>query len=348
MKMSMRIDGRKYWIPVPLVCLLCFGLISQALSQPGNAQVRQRGTGTQASTDGGKLPQIMVRLRDARANHSYVGTRQVTTGSGQNLRSYLERLTVSGAMVRTEFPGEGPFAGFIVIDTPKERLTYNPSQKEIRRSEPLPVEAMIGFLSFSRGQRGTIRTAPGGKVAGFQTTLFELVDPRGTVSQRAWVDLTQLVVLKREVLGPRGQKVMAFEFLQIDHGVEISERAFRLEIPGARFVTPREELLMLSRRTGLPAYGLPENSGFRLNFVRTIGRGDQLVVRQFYSGEAKVSLIVSRREIPARNLRDLADGRVKVYSWKIDGVSLALIGDLPEEELKLLAGRVQIWQPRRT
>ncbi len=316
-------------------------LLLAVLTVPAGAQAPRKGPGPER-----ELHPLLRRVDDSRSAVRMVGVRTVQVGFGPNSRVTTERYFRSGARFRIETVGEGQNRGQIVVEDGRRRLVYFPAKNEIREQPPLEGRLLHALRRASagppgRGGKPKFVESDGGTIAGHKTRLLEVQRPDGQASMRLWIQPEQAVVLKLQSLSPRGEQLAYFEFTRVAFGQEIPESQFRLDMPGARFVSPQDELERVARQANVRPLRLPEDTGYRLEAVRRVGsKGREILVQTYAGPRGRLSLFVLRGEIDERLLARIASGREDSHVWQSGPFTLVLIGDLPPEQLRRLAGRV--------
>jgi hypothetical protein len=295
---------------------------------------------------GQEPPEILRRVRAAEERVRFSGVRRTEVLEEDGTRVVVELVVREGRRMRIVFPEAPDMRGQVIVESPRDRLHYNPATNEIRVLPPREM-ALFGMPERPMAEGGPrppklrFRARDGGEVAGVPTRLVEVIGPDDRPVRRLWIDPKTLVVLKAEAFGRRGEKLAGFEYRRINFQPTIPEGSFELNIPGARLVTPEDDLERVCRRLGLPMFRLPRASGFRLVSVRPLARGGVTAVMQSYGGpNQRVSLFVVKGDVDPRRLQQTGGQWANSHTWTARGVRLVLIGDMPVEELRRLAQQV--------
>lgn len=272
------------------------------------------------------------KVRAAVERARFSGVRRVTIRREGQLVEFREAISKDGRKLRTEYL-DGPFVGRIVVENGRERRQYSPSENEITIS---PARGMEGAARLFRSKRG--RWSGGPAVAGRATYQVTVQDDPGNVRQRAFVDVSTGVLLKRTVYDVAGAPVGGFEFVSIDYSPRLPGSLFRLDVKGARVVSQGERLRGLVAKGGFADVTLPTSSGYALDGVRVVGvLGQRVLVQQFVRDGNRVTLFQTPEGIDGSRLRRLAKGGVSLKSWTVGGKSFALVGGVPPAEIDRLA-----------
>ena len=295
---------------------------------------------------GQEPPEILRRVGAAEEGLLFTGVRKTEDLEEDGPRVVVERVLRQGRRMRIEFPDSRELRGQIIVESPRDRLHYNPAANEIRVLPPrelalfgMPERPMAG--GGAGPPRPRFRVDDGGQVAGVATRLVEFIGPQDRPIRRLWIDPKTFAVLKAEAFGRRGERLAGFEYSRINYQPEIPAGSFELNIPGARLVTPEDDLERVCRRLGLPMFRLPRETGFRLVSVRPLARGGVSAVMQSYGGPGqRVSLFVVKGDVDPRRLQQTGGEWANSHTWTARGVRLVLIGDMTTEELRRLAQQV--------
>lgn len=263
------------------------------------------------------------------------GLRRVYGGGPGRSFQIEEQYSQRGPWVRIDYPAGSPYAGQVVIDTPKERRHFMPSRGETWTSQPkfdLRLERVahlyrLGRLKLSTGEVQTVATLP--------TRLLLVQLPNGAVVQRAYVHEPSGLVLKREMIGPGGQAMGGYEFTQVKLKAGLSRRDFQL--PDAKVVTPDDR-----RRVLVAEHGFADRvvviPGYRLDSADVFDRDGTKTLVLSYAGLAgRVSLFQSRRPIDGRRLRRFSGPGSASHAWQEGSVHFVLLGDADESVLRKAA-----------
>lgn len=304
-----------------------------ALAQPQSANVHA------PLQIGARLPQALKRALKVYGKLRYSGTRIVEFKNGPDRERHTEFVISDGPRSRVEFPPGSPYAGQVIVETPKERRLFNPAANELRVLPPRR-EEVFGRLAGMANRRVSFKQELGGAVAGFSTQLVSVADPRGNVIQKLWIDPQSGMVLKRELYDRGGALQGFFEYSKVNLNPVLNATEFKLQPKGARLVTPEIILNRLIKRGSYRDVRLTDPT-YRLDSSRVQNLAGESVLVQLYVGEGhRISLYQFRRQIDAAKLDQQATGALNTYSWQQGGSTFALIGDLTDTELQSLARRL--------
>lgn len=289
------------------------------------------------------LPSALRKAIDASPTLRFSGERTVQIRVGIDRRTFVERVIRDGPRVRIEFPPESPFRGQVIVEDAVRRRHFFPAQNLIRVLPPRREDAferLVRFLERPRTRR-FVSAEPGGKVAGVETQQVILRQPSGGVFQRMWIEPESGMVLRRQIFDRTGTLIAGFEYRRFRLNPTVDPTDFALTVPGARVVTPRQELAQLAKRRGFRNVALPPNGPFQLESATVSTVLGQEVLVQVYSGDlGRLSLYQLRQEVDSERLKTAA-GPLEVVSWNDGGTWFVLMGELPEARLRQLAGRLR-------
>jgi negative regulator of sigma E activity len=142
------------------------------------------------------------------------------------------------------------------------------------------------------------------------------------------------MVLKRATYDGQGEVLSGFEFTQLDFQPNIRPDTFRLDIPGAKIVTPQDRLNRMAHKYGFPMLGLPNGSPFRLDGGRMMKVGKDDVLVQMYSGPGgRFSVFRVHGTVNPADVEKKARG-LRTLSWVRNGETIVIVGDIDEATLQ--------------
>lgn len=260
----------------------------------------------------------------------------------KNERQVTELIVRDGAKSRTEYSGDDETTGQIAVDDGTTRFQYKPKENAIHRMPSLQNETggRLEQILRERRREFIVRVAPGSMVADHPTFMIELQGKEGVV-HRLWVERKGKAILKREISGPNTDRGMAYEFQTFQYLRTVPNSEFVIDKPGARIVDPMSRLLDDARKLGVVAYRLAPKSGFDLFDARGFTVDSKVILRSTYgNGRVVVTLVQVKGDLDRKRLFERQDRRINVHLWR-DGVyNLAILGDLPQDDLSRLAGLV--------
>lgn len=290
------------------------------------------------------LPQIVQKaLVSARLRYS--GVRVVQFGVGAKSKSHEEIVLHDGDRTRIEFPSNSPLSGQVIVEDSKQRQQFFPRRNAIEVLPPRNDVTMVRLAIFVRRalkQGWQIGTAGGEQIAGIDTQMAYVQDPRGTLRQKMWIDPNTGMILGRAIYNNNGEAQGSFRFSQIDYRPQIRAQDFVLNQPGAKVITPAMKINQLATRNGFTPTMIRPESGYQLESVRMVRVSDDQALSQVYSSEnGKISLFQLKQSVDPMLLKKIANGRFKVYTWQRNGETLALVGELDERKLQEIATQLQ-------
>ncbi|MCG9895115.1 MAG: hypothetical protein MH204_06535 [Fimbriimonadaceae bacterium] len=290
----------------------------------------------------------LLRLAMDKADDlTFAGVRTVTISSpSRGTVTFVERVLRQGRSIRiTEAPGS-PNAGRIVVDDGKSRHTFDPATNTIRlRPSMGEAERWLEGLAGTGGRRGRnlqVAESDGGRIAGHPVRRLSIRYGERGARGEVYIDPRRGMVLKSAMLSPEGRVLSGFEYTAIRYGVSIPTEAFALRMPGARVVQPEDDLARQAGELKIPAYVL-RLEGWTLTSVRDFKdpNGAQfLFLRYRHSDGRRVSITLSKTAPDTGRLRSLGEGRLQAVRVSRPGVSIVVMGELPEADLKSLSRRI--------
>lgn len=315
---------------------LCVASVAVSLCLCGlaAAQARPRRQGVLSS-----VPPFVLKAFTA-GHLRYAGVRTVSFRNAKKV-DHTELVLHDGERTRVEFPEGSPLGGQVIVEDAKRRLQYFPKRNEIEVLPPRNDVTMIRLANFVRQSLNAgwkIVPGDGAYLAGVNTRQAVVLNKEGSVRQRLWIDPATGMILKRLLYDNSGNELAGFEFTSINYSPPIRPDSFTLNMAGAKIISPEMRARQLSRRNGFTPIILPASSGYRLESARMINVGGQMALSQLYSGaDGKFSLFRLKTEIDPDRLRQMAQSRLKVYTWQRNGETFALVGEINEAKLQEVA-----------
>lgn len=286
-----------------------------------------------------RLPNIARRAIEAHPNLRYAGKRFVEIVVGGKRVGKEEIVVYDKGQQRIEYPGDSSEAGRVIVSKGNERYTYSKKQKEVLKSAQRVEGGLRSLLARRINNRFRFETSPGVSIAGRQTTLFSVVNPRGIKLFNAWIDPDSGMILRQEIYGPNGGYVGGFQFSEIDFSPRITGETFKTEFGDRPIVTAQQILLRQARKLNMQALLLRDNR-FHLESSRVLRRPDGDVLSSVYVGGAsKVSVMQVRGELDPAKFRQIVSGYNVVVN-RFGDLSVAVVGSLPEDVLRQIAGNL--------
>lgn len=290
------------------------------------------------NSTGISLTQIAERVDKSGKTISYAAVREVSIRSASGSRTFEEQVLRSKGMLYLSYPKGSIYADQRIYEKGGQRYTYTKSTNELRVS---PVRGgfseTVDLLKRASSVQGVI-VKFGDAVASRPTIYVEIPSSRGRGgSHRFWFDREKYVTLKRTFGSSPSDEIGGFEIVRIDYSAKISSSRF--EWPkNARVITVVDDLKRMAKELKLQPLMI-KGSGKTLVSVGQMEYEGQKILRQFYTdGEKRLSLFVMKQTSAKIEFRT---GRVKKYQWNSAGMTLVLIGEYTEDELKVLSKSVK-------
>jgi len=288
-------------------------------------------------------PQLLRKVFEMRKSVRLTAIRTVQFLDQGERRLVTEKIVRDGVKMRTEIL-DGRQKGQISVEDEQERRVWSPNENVIRFSQAREAE----FFSRFKGMGGRPDHAPpqvketdGGNVAGVPTRQLEFSSQEGRVFSRSWIDPVHGVVLKNQSFDRDGKLNGSFEYTSIKFNPQIPQGTFQISKPGAKLITPDDDLRRLAREMGVKAYRIRLASGWRLVAVRKMSPKGTTILMQFYKNDhSRVSLFVIQGPVDAERLRKMQGAKINTHVWDVGSIHLALVGDLPVQDLRRLADQV--------
>lgn len=289
------------------------------------------------------LPPIVRKSFEALKTARYSGERTVRVKRGPERLAYVEYILREGVRSRTEFPGDSPYKGQIIVDDGARRYHYFPDRNEIHVEPPRRQHMRFMMLGGNRdhSKRQPLKhvVADGGMVAGQKTQLVTVIDPNGNAIQKMWIEPRSGVTLKRILYDPVGGERGYFEFNKIRFNPSFAPGDFKIERKGAVVITPAMEARRYALELGLTPLMLPPSAGFQLEGAHVMNRrnGENILAQMYTGKEGRFTLFQVRTAVDPKRLDEMSRGRLSTYSWKRGQEGFALLGDLSEQRLREIA-----------
>jgi len=311
--------------------------LSVALGAAVLSACAQPGPASRPGGRPGELSPILRRMVESSGRLKYTGARTVEFRLNGERSRNVEFITVDGKNLRVEFAEGSPSFGKIIVENPRGRFQFDPSKNEIEQVPPQRDELVGRLRGLIMGPRKTkILEAPGGAIAGRSTTAVTFSDPRGNPVQKIWIDTETGLPLKRDVFDPSGSRVGSYEFTRINYRPNIRPEDFEIRRRGAKVVAPSDRAKKASVTLGFESWGL--GGAAELVNARAIGEKQDTLMLAYRVNGTRVSLFQTRGDVNAGRLRKFGGDRLTSYRWSAHGSTFVLVGSLPEDQLKRLAG----------
>jgi outer membrane lipoprotein-sorting protein len=287
-----------------------------------------------------ELPPIVKKMMGASRVVRYVATVNIERierdGEKKTTTQFVLR---DGPRTRIFFPKDSPNEGQIIVETEKDSRHYFPKMNLVLLTPRLRQQAREHMFD-NLGKDAKVEVVSSETLLDRKTSKVE-VREKGVLRQALWIDNTTGVVLRREMFR-NGKADFVLSITRINFNTKIRDDHFKLEPKGARVVSMAEFAKELARSEGFLSATLPASEKkYPIINVRVIN-DKQPILHITYRVEKGgiLSLFQSKSKSDFTELKNTPNG-VKAYVWAIKGKSFALLGNLPELELRRLAGLVQ-------
>lgn len=327
----MRAARRAHLPGVAGAALLAVIVMSLAFVAPGRGAARQ----SPGPSDEAAL-KLLRRSADASRTCPYVGVQFISVWSGTGTSTSLVDVAHRpghGTTMRVRGTGNDPGGSAYTLDDPSQ-------QQAPAGGLSGPTDEQLALLTRNYSvQPGSADDEPA-TVGGRAADVVEVRRADGTAAARFWIDRSEHLLLRREILDPAGHLVQASAFVSVDYRHDDLGRPGPAAKPpwGDRLDDPRIAAL---RRSGWPIpRALP--GGLSLYAARRGGRPNTPVLHLEYSdGLSVVSLFVQRGRLddtrPAGWRRVERDRGVLYVSgtvqprvmWAARGYVYTVIADAP-------------------
>jgi negative regulator of sigma E activity len=255
-----------------------------------------------------------------------------------------------------------------IILKDKENLwEYIPSQKKVIKMAADPAEERIYTLlkniSLIKENYST-STVDGIAIAGRDSTLIEFIPKNNEKRSRykIWVDKETGLALRTEIYNPENRLTLLSFFSKIDYTIPPAEENFVLMVPkntSLKAVKTRENMELVSLdslvdfTTLLPKY-LPKGFVIAGGRVKSYQTSKELHIH-YSDGLSGISLFenssgkfYTQKHKPVKTV-DINDvkgnfyqvGNIRILEWKKNGITLALVGEIAEDEFLKIARSIE-------
>ncbi len=273
----------------------------------------------------------LLKLSVNNANKQrYSGVRVVEYRQNGNSKRYEEWVSRSGRKSRVEFPSSSEFAGQVIVEDRGERRHYFPDKNEVHISPARREDALDRLAGMARRAGKTKFTEqPGETIAGLKSILISLVDERGSIMQKMFIEPKTGIVLRRELFDRTGAPTGSFSFSKINLSPQFDDRIFILDPKGARTITPTDRIVEVARKDGYIAAALSGASGLKLDAVRTSTLSGEDVLMEIYAaGRERITLFQFKHvvNVDSMKLKRTSSGEFGTHSWTYRGHTFVLVG----------------------
>jgi hypothetical protein len=254
-------------------------------------------------------------------------------------------------------------AGEIVVDNKTDAFVYNPRKHEWtqRGSLLLGVRRRSGDIA-RRLLQGTLKATWEGQdtIAGRTADIVRVAPANGAVgpARRLWIDRSNGLRLKSENVAQDGRVLNSSYYLSLDLSPTFRPDDFTVpqnattvaKAQGIRFRSVAEAV-QAGFAVRAPGY-LPAGFTLRVVEVSDAGTPRQLITQRYFNGLSLISLAQTPlNAIPSGLLPGFGPNRSgflpnprgegRAYVWRDANFSYALLGNLPEDEMKRIAESVR-------
>lgn len=327
---------RSIWL-FAVFAILTSGTVAQKRGQHG-PQGAPRGP-----MGGAQANPLIRKLLESRDKVKFTGIRVIQHLESDERKIVTERVWRDGHRIKTEAT-DGPNKGKIAIEDARLRQEWIPADNTVRTS---PARENEFFLRFGRmggfGRRPLpLVESDGGRIAGVMTRLLVSKGPDGKVEAQAWIDPVHGVLLKFQSFDREGRRNSYLEYTNIKFDATFIAGTFRLDKPGAKYLTPQDDLRRFARELGMKPYTFPPQSPWELVAVRKMElKGTKVLMQHFRGRGGRLSLFIMSGNADMSNFGRKEKDGAKAHVWAKDGFKFALIGRLPQEDLRRLADAIR-------
>ncbi|MBL8069423.1 MAG: hypothetical protein JNM28_13330 [Armatimonadetes bacterium] len=289
--------------------------------------------GVMASGQAQSVSQVAERVENSLGTVRYAAVRVVRIRSVNGVREFEERVLRAGGKQYISYPPDSEYKDVKIYERDGKRYTYNRTTNEMRVA-PSRAGASETVATLRSPEAANCTPRVGETVAGRKTIYIEIpAGKRGT--HRLWIDAEKYVLLKRSFGSTQGDDIVGFEILKINFEDRFS--LSKLDPPrDAKIITVADDVRRLAREMGLKPMMLARPGKLELVSAGQMEFRGKSILRQFYSdGERRVSLFLMQETSDQVSLPK--SDRVHSYRWNAAGMTLVLIGDFTESELKQLS-----------
>ena len=318
---------------------------------------------------------LIERMVKAGVDKSFLGREITLTANGKETEQWIQRQPQKGVRIQNLRPNPGD----VLLDDYKNQWVYSAQTKQWRQKESL-LPKLHGRIQdvLERIRRGDLKAELLGqdKVAGRSADMVRVGPPLGVSapSRKFWVDKKTGLRLKMEEIAPDGRILAASYFVFVDTSPKFGPNDFSpppagAPVSGEADAHSRPLKAGIVRRTyktfdeAAQAGAIPRRpgylpTGFVLRVVEAAGSEkpdkNTRITQRYANGLTVLSLTQTGRKlpIPPRLAEGLGPnqtgfvtlrGTVRAYVWHdtTSGLFFALIGSLPDNQLKKIADSVR-------
>lgn len=317
--------------------------------------------GTLALADAQELDgrAVLKNMLEAEAGTAFIAHEVTTLARGPAVTSEQIVYRAGFKGMRMEYLEPPTLKGEIRADDGRVLAHLIPKEKvlRIRPSRIAALKAWTGHIAhaFERGNL-IVNLIGRDKIAGRSAYVLE-VKPKlrhKGPTRKLWIDAEKWIKLKTEDIAPGGAVVSMSYYTKIDFVNTIPDEKFRIE-PGPGVRVEREPMPLswipiekARQQAGFrilePEYLPP---GFKLAGATVVPfRGGKLVGLRYTDGVSTLSLFQTPgRILSPRFLERLHEGPVQpregIYSWRQGQINLTIVGRIPTDEIRRVAGSVK-------
>jgi outer membrane lipoprotein-sorting protein len=256
----------------------------------------------------------------------------------------------------------------IILKDSKNLWEYIPSQKKVIKTAVDPAEdrtyTLIKNLDLVKENYSISIAGEDILVADRKSTLVEFVPKNEEKRPRykLWIDQEKGIALRTEIYSPKNRLTLLAFYSKIAFDIPQNKERFVLRVPKStslRAIKTGKDLELISLeslvdfKTMLPKY-LPKGFVLTGGRVKTYKTSQEIHVH-YSDGLSGVSLFENSsgklytkkhtpiKSVPIKNKNGnfYIVGMIRILEWQTRGVTLALVGELPEEEFLKIARSIE-------
>jgi len=255
----------------------------------------------------------------------------------------------------------------ILLKDKENMWEYIPSQKKVIKMSADPAEdrtyTLLKNISLIK-ENYSITTIDGIAVAGRDSTLVEFIPKNNEKRPRykIWSDKETGLALRTEVYNPENRLTLLSFFSKIEYTIPPAEENFVLRVPkntSLKSVKARQNMELVSLeslvdfKTLLPQY-LPKGfviAGGRVKSYKTskelhIHYSDGLSGISLFENSSGKFYTQKHKPVKSVDINDVKGnfyqvGMIRILEWQSKGLTLALVGEIAEEEFLKIARSIE-------
>jgi outer membrane lipoprotein-sorting protein len=329
-----------------LAALFCALSVAGLLASATVPAVAQRANGSE--NRGPDPRRLLRRMIEAETKRAISGREVTFIAGGLQSEQLIKRDPKRG--LRMEYVNP---PGTVFVDNFKRSWLLSPREKRLEERK-----SRLGAASRKAGEvlrlieRRQLRAEWVGQdvVAGRDADIVQVSPAEDTPApyRRFWIDRETGLKLRVETRGPQGRIHSSSYFLSVNFRPKLTKNDFApLKAPRDAFIVRENNELFSSlgeaqKRVQFslrePKY-LPTRFALREVLARDF-RGAKVVVQRYTNGLNALSLSQTDADLPHHGVKP--GGRtLRVLTWRDKNLSFALVGDLPEDQLRRIKESVR-------